>query len=109
MAIPVNLFLNQEKSECTSTTTDFPDLVRSEAELASMYASPAQASIRKVTSFLTPAYREMIEASRFLVISTIGPNGIDTSPRGDSPGFVRVKDKGRCCCRSGEATTESIR
>lgn len=34
----------------------------------------------------------MIEASPFLVVATIGPHGIDYSPRGDAPGFVRVHD-----------------
>jgi len=34
----------------------------------------------------------MIEASPFFAIATLGPEGLDCSPRGDSPGFVRVVD-----------------
>ena len=34
----------------------------------------------------------MIDASPFVVLSTVGPEGTDCSPRGDPPGFVRVID-----------------
>jgi PPOX class probable FMN-dependent enzyme len=68
------------------------DPILTEAELDSMYDRPASTSIRKATRQLTPAYRAMIEASPFLIIATIGARGIDCSPRGDAPGFVRVQD-----------------
>ncbi|MBV8845866.1 MAG: pyridoxamine 5'-phosphate oxidase family protein [Bryobacterales bacterium] len=68
------------------------DPVRTEAELDAMYAAPLSTSIRKAKTRLTPAYRGMVEASPFLVIATVGPRGIDCSPRGDAPGFVRVHD-----------------
>ncbi|HVZ31366.1 MAG TPA: pyridoxamine 5'-phosphate oxidase family protein [Polyangiaceae bacterium] len=31
-------------------------------------------------------------ASPFCVLGTVGPTGLDCSPRGDAPGFVRVLD-----------------
>lgn len=37
--------------------------------------------------------RRFIELSPFVVISTAGPDGVDASPRGDPPGFVRVLDE----------------
>ena len=38
-------------------------------------------------------YRPYIEAAPFAVLATRGPNGrLDTSPRGDRPGFVCVAD-----------------
>ena len=57
--------------------------VRDIAELEALYGPPVQASLDKVRTSLTPAYRDWIEASRFMVISTVGPEGTDSSPRGD--------------------------
>jgi PPOX class probable FMN-dependent enzyme len=46
----------------------------------------------KETDRITNAYRALIEASPFCVMATSGPGGLDTSPRGDPKGFVRVVD-----------------
>jgi hypothetical protein len=35
----------------------------------------------------------MIAASPFVVLATSGSDGVDTSPRGDAPGFVAVADE----------------
>lgn len=53
------------------------------AELEALYGTPGEASIIKVANRLTPSYRAWIAASRFCVISTVGPEGVDGSPRGD--------------------------
>ncbi|WP_425997691.1 pyridoxamine 5'-phosphate oxidase family protein [Caulobacter sp. DWR1-3-2b1] len=55
-------------------------------------ATPAAASMVKVADRITPHYRALIEASPFVALATIGPEGLDCSPRGDRPGFVRVAD-----------------
>jgi PPOX class probable FMN-dependent enzyme len=55
-------------------------------------ATPAPASIVKVSGHITPHYRQLIEASPFVALATVGPEGLDCSPRGDRPGFVRVAD-----------------
>src|ERR1043165_5510101 len=47
----------------------------------------------KETRHITAAYRELIEASPFVVLGTNGPDGLDCSPRGDPKGFVRVVDE----------------
>jgi PPOX class probable FMN-dependent enzyme len=52
-----------------------------------METSPA-----KVCDHVHPLYRPYIEAAPFAVLATLGPQGLDTSPRGDAPGFVRVLD-----------------
>ena len=49
-------------------------------------------AIDKVCTQLTPAYRKWIEASRFGILSTIGPEGTDASPRGDDGPVVRILD-----------------
>jgi len=61
-------------------------------ELEAIYRQPQDAAIVKVANRVTPLYRIFIERSSFAALATIGPEGIDCSPRGDRPGFVRVHD-----------------
>lgn len=51
--------------------------------LDALYGAVSPAATQKVTSHLTPAYTAWIEAARFCVLCTIGPEGSDASPRGD--------------------------
>lgn len=60
------------------------------AALEALYDAPVPASLTKVTTRMTPLYRQWIEASRFLVLSTVGPEGTDGTPRGDDGPVVRV-------------------
>ncbi|MDR6773916.1 pyridoxamine 5'-phosphate oxidase family protein [Azospirillum sp. BE72] len=62
------------------------------AALEALYGEPVAASIAKEVPALTPGYRALIESSPFFVLATSGPGGLDASPRGDEPGFVRVAD-----------------
>jgi PPOX class probable FMN-dependent enzyme len=62
-------------------------------ELTELYGEPSQASLVKEVAWITPHYRTMIEASPFAVLGTSGPEGLDCSPRGDLPGFIRVADE----------------
>lgn len=50
--------------------------------------------MRKVARRLTPLYRDWIMASRFCVLSTVGPEGVDGSPRGDDGPVVTELDPG---------------
>ena len=61
-------------------------------DLEAIYGEPSEASIVKVADRVTPHYRVMIDKSPFVALATIGPEGLDCSPRGDRPGFVRVHD-----------------
>lgn len=67
-------------------------LVTSEDELDALYGEPAQLSLDKVANTFTPQYRRWIEASRFLVLASVGPEGTDLSPRGDIDPVVRIQD-----------------
>lgn len=68
-------------------------VVDSIAALEAIYApSLAPASVAKVTEAITPDYAALIAAAPFAVLATSGPEGLDCSPRGDRPGFVRVAD-----------------
>jgi PPOX class probable FMN-dependent enzyme len=62
------------------------------AALEAIYGSPGKASLIKVANHLTPLYRKWISASRFCVVSTIGPEGTDGSPRGDDGPVVVALD-----------------
>jgi PPOX class probable FMN-dependent enzyme len=62
------------------------------AELEALYGTPNEASTVKVTAELTAHYEALIAASPFAILATRGAHGLDCSPRGDRPGFVRVLD-----------------
>ena len=62
-------------------------------ELEAIYGQPNEASTVKVADRITPQYRVLIDRSPFAALATCGPEGLDCSPRGDLPGFVRVHDE----------------
>jgi PPOX class probable FMN-dependent enzyme len=71
------------------TSQDLTD----EAALRRVYSTgPGETSLAKVADHVHPLYRPYIEASPFAVLATVGELGLDTSPRGDAPGFVQVLD-----------------
>jgi PPOX class probable FMN-dependent enzyme len=62
-------------------------------DLEELYAKPGDASLFKVAKRISPAYLAWIEAARFCILSTVGPEGTDGSPRGDDGSVVRVLDQ----------------
>lgn len=60
--------------------------------LETLYPSVSPRSLTKVAQSVTPLYRKWIEASRFVILSTVGPEGTDASPRGDDGPVVRIAD-----------------
>jgi uncharacterized protein len=74
--------------------SEFRDhLVTSVEALEGIYGEPYGPSIAKETDRITPQYRAFIEAAPFFALATAGPDGLDCSPRGDAPGFVRIHDE----------------
>ena len=64
-----------------------------EAALRRIYSTgPSDTSLAKVADHVHALYRPYIEMSPFAVLATLGAEGLDTSPRGDAPGFVKVVD-----------------
>ena len=57
--------------------------IENTADLEALYGQAGTAATRKVATRLTPLYRKWIMASRLCVLSSIGPDGTDGSPRGD--------------------------
>lgn len=66
--------------------------IGSEAELLSLFDAPSEVSLAKEIDHIEANYGAWIAASPFFVICTAGPDGLDASPRGDAPGFVKVID-----------------
>src|ERR1700733_3160025 len=63
-------------------------------QLEALYSdAPYGPAVVKETDRIPPQSRKLIEAAPFAVIATSGPEGLDCSPRGDPPGFVRVVDE----------------
>ncbi len=62
------------------------------AELEALYPAPAGASLTKVTPALTPSYARWIGRARFCILTTVGPEGVDATPRGDDGPVVRIAD-----------------
>ncbi len=60
--------------------------------LEALYGTPAPAAMGKVAHQMTPLYRKWIMTARFCVISTVGAEGTDGSPRGDDGPVVAELD-----------------
>lgn len=60
--------------------------------LEALYDAVNPKSLTKVTDKITPHYADWITASRFCVVTTVGPEGTDASPRGDVGPVVRIAD-----------------
>jgi len=67
-------------------------VIASVAELEAIYGPAMPSALAKVSPRLTPLYRQWIDASRFVVLTTVGPEGTDASPRGDDGPVVRIAD-----------------
>ncbi len=67
-------------------------IVTDPAALQALYGEPGITSLAKVADHIHPHYARMIEAAPFAVLATVGPHGLDTSPRGDAAGFVAIED-----------------
>ena len=63
--------------------------------LEALYGAASANSLRKVARRMTPAYRQWIAASRFVVVASVGPEGTDASPRGDDGPVVLELDPGK--------------
>jgi PPOX class probable FMN-dependent enzyme len=61
--------------------------------LDALYGEPVPAAITKEIDYISDHYKVFIDKAPFVVVATVGPEGMDCSPRGDPAGFVRVRDK----------------
>jgi PPOX class probable FMN-dependent enzyme len=70
-----------------------PNVVGDLAQLETLYGKPVQRSLDKEIDHLNAHYRAFLEAAPFVALASSGPDGLDVSPRGDSAGFVSVRDE----------------
>lgn len=59
-------------------------------DLEAIYGSTNAASTVKEIDHVNDHYRAFIEASPFVALATVGPEGLDCSPRGDAGQAVRI-------------------
>ena len=71
---------------------DTPNDITTLEELEALYGAPDPNALMKVAREVTKEYGAWILASRFAVISTVGPEGTDGSPRGDEGPVVQIAD-----------------
>ncbi|HEY4370694.1 MAG TPA: pyridoxamine 5'-phosphate oxidase family protein [Burkholderiales bacterium] len=79
--------------ETTSAALREQHIVRDLDRLLALYGEAMGASIAKEADHISPHYRRFIEGAPFFALATAGAGGMDCSPRGDAPGFVRVADE----------------
>jgi len=68
------------------------DVITTLEDLHAHYGTPADPALRKVVPRLIPSYRAVLDRSRFCILTTVGPEGTDGSPRGDDGPVVTVLD-----------------
>lgn len=61
-------------------------------QLEILYGTPKAPSLVKVADHVTPEYGAFIKAAPFVALSTVGPEGLDCSPRGDNGQVVFIED-----------------
>jgi uncharacterized protein len=61
-------------------------------DLHGYYGAPGRPATVKVTPHLTKAYRTYLDRARFCILTTVGPEGTDGSPRGDEGPVVTILD-----------------
>jgi PPOX class probable FMN-dependent enzyme len=70
----------------------FRHIVDSVESLREIYRNPSTLVSGKVKGELDPGSTAFIGRSPFVLVGTQGPDGLDVSPRGGVPGFVKVID-----------------
>ncbi len=68
-------------------------MIESLEELHALYGTPTAPATRKTATQIVPVYRRWINRSRFCVLTTVGPEGTDGSPRGDEGPVVTEIDE----------------
>jgi PPOX class probable FMN-dependent enzyme len=70
-----------------------PRTISSESELRGTIGDPKHLATAKVADRLNDLTRQFIERSPFVCVATASlGGGLDVSPRGDPPGFIRILD-----------------
>jgi len=86
-------------------------LVTTMEQLEGMYGEVYPPARVKEIDHVNADYRAFIEKAPFFVLASVGPEGVDCTPRGDEPGFVRVHDERTLMipARRGNNRVDSLR
>ena len=69
-------------------------MIGDEAALRAAIGEPTELVLGKIADRLNALTRQFVERSPFVCVATARPDGgVDVSPRGDPPGFVRILDE----------------
>jgi len=68
-------------------------VIRDVAELEAIYGTASEASLIKVADRVIPVYADWIRRSQLCILTTVGPEGTDGSPRGDDGPVVQIADE----------------
>jgi len=83
------------------------------AQLDQIYLKPHPLTVAKDIGVVDKHGRRFIELSPFVALATVGASGgVDVSPRGGGPGFVRVSEDGKSLLmpdRPGNNRLDSLR
>ena len=74
-------------------TYDADKVITNLEQLQAVYGEPSKRSLIKELDHLSAHYQAYIAKAPFVVVASVAPEGLDISPRGDAPGFVRVVDE----------------
>jgi PPOX class probable FMN-dependent enzyme len=86
--------MNDARGQTPGVITSPDHIISSEEELAELYRAPSRLVTSKKARVLDDASVGIIERSPFVLVATTGADGgLDVSPRGGPPGFVRVLDE----------------
>ena len=69
---------------------DEASVLSSTQDLEEHLGEVSKRALVKEIDHVSPMYAEYIKASPFVVLASVGPEGVDTSPRGDAAGFVEI-------------------
>ena len=82
-------------------------------KLDTLYSPPHKLTVAKDIGVIDRHGRRFIELSPFVALASVGPTGgVDVSPRGGGPGFVRVAEDGKSLVmpdRPGNNRLDSLR
>lgn len=68
--------------------------ITSEDQLDALYGEVVPAAKVKELPYVIDEIRQFLDAAPFVILATVGPEGLDCSPRGDPPGqLVRIVDE----------------
>ncbi|MGI4858056.1 MAG: pyridoxamine 5'-phosphate oxidase family protein [Janthinobacterium lividum] len=73
-------------------SADTSHIMRSVEQLEALYGQPLERALTKEIDHLNEDYRAFVAAAPFIVLASVGPQGLDCSPKGDPAGFVQILD-----------------